>query len=306
MSRVRGNRMTIRTVFPEGNVGRVAARTRISIRVARITSQLTCRIPNRRNRSGGVVARRGRTVAVRSVTHRRRLTVGHRSTERYCTVDVGRLVGSCMTLRTQRCLVLQMLIVSVRCHGSSVITVTLDTVRNSARGAPRVSRRARRTRRLINTVVVAKVRTATICRRVRKAHINSSVQVIVVARVVNVARRTTDRINTERARSVKVFRVVASTRIAIRVTQRTTGSARLPRCRVSTRRRVVARRVGTAVCSVNPCRYLNIGLVLDSCRLVSKGRHARDVCRIYRQRTLVTVCTVVAAGCVKVVPVIIR
>ena len=154
---------------------------------------------------------------------------------------------------------------------------------------------------------MAKVRAATSGLNVCEVHIHGCVKVIVVACVVNVARRAADGVDAEGTRSVKVFRVVAGTRISIRVTKRTSRRARLPRRRVRRTRRVVARTVGAGVVRVVPGANRHTSLVLQGRRAVSKTAAAAvDVTRIRGQRALVAVRTVVAASSVKVIAVIIR
>ena len=196
MSCVTRYRMAVGTNLTETDVGRVTARARIRIRVTRIARKLARCIPD----SGSyrrVVTNRCRTVAVRPVANRRRLTVRHRCTERYRSINMRRHVSRGMTLRTKRSLVLKMLVMSVRRHRRRIGTVTLRTVRYRRRGIPRVRARDRGTRRLINTVVVAHVRTATRRLNIREVHIIRTVTVIIAACVIRVARRTTDRINTK-------------------------------------------------------------------------------------------------------------
>ena len=107
---------------------------------------------------------RRRTVAISPVTDRRRLTVSHGSTERYRPVDMRRHVSCRVTLRTNRRLVLKVLIVSVTQHTRSGVTMTLSTVGNGTADAPRVGARPGCTHRLARTVVMTQVRTAAIRR----------------------------------------------------------------------------------------------------------------------------------------------
>ena len=138
MSRVARYRMAVRTNLTETDVGRVTARARIGIRVTRIARKLARRIPDSRCYRR-IVTNRCRTVAVRPVANRRRLTVRHRCTERYRTVDMCRRRRARMTLRTKRSLVLKMLVMSVRRHRSRVGTVTLRTVGDRDRVAPLIA-----------------------------------------------------------------------------------------------------------------------------------------------------------------------
>ena len=76
MSRIARYRMTVRTNLAETDVSRVAASAGIRIRVTRIASKLARRIPDS-GRDRRVMTRGCRTVAVRTVANRRRLTVSH-------------------------------------------------------------------------------------------------------------------------------------------------------------------------------------------------------------------------------------
>jgi hypothetical protein len=236
MSRVARDRMTVGTNLAETDVGRVAARAGIRIRVTRITRQLARRIPYSRGHCCAIVTNRRRTVAVRTVAYRRSLTVRHRSTERYRSVNVCRRRRTRVTLRTKRSLVLKMLVMSVRRHRSRIGIMTLSTVRYRRRSVPRVRARDWCTRDLINTVVVTHVRPATRRLNIREVHILDTVTVIIDACVIRVARRTTDRINTKGHRSGKVLRVVAGTRIGIRMTKRAPSRAHIPGSRVRSAR----------------------------------------------------------------------
>ena len=240
--------------------------------VTRIARQLTCRVPHSRRRGGLVVTTGGRTVTERPVTYRRRFTVGHRTAEVHRAVDVRRYVSRRVTLRAKRRLVLQVLIVSVTRHASRIVTVTLVAV-GDGRVIPRVAARPGSTRALIDTVVVARVRTAgskTARRKIKltrvlgrdrsAAYLNSTVKngrcrtsdKVRVGRVVRMASRTIDR-QTERVCS-RVVRTMTACRRRITVTERTvTCRTRIPvsQCArigriVTVRRRTrVVRRAGT-------------------------------------------------------------
>jgi hypothetical protein len=234
------------------------------ISVTGVTNQLARRIPNSRSyrcvmttrcRTSAEVAAASRDRHASRVRHLRRVKI-HRA------VDVSRIRLGIVTLRTQRRLILKVLVVS--------LADRVGRVADRAVAAGRAPHR-RLDRRALTVVVACRRRTRVRAEVHRADKVNTTVKVIIVARVINVAARTTDTGNAERTRnrSRKVLIVRVRTRITITVTKSTTRTARLPRRRVrGTGRRVVARSVTARIVPVVPRTHQHTSFVLISCRAV--------------------------------------